>query len=316
MDRSKSSERYMTTVIVAGALCVLVAISTIDLGKIDFYLGLLAIFTIAVGSRMSIKMPRFKSHISVSDTFIFLALLAYGGEFATILAAAEAAASSWRFCNRKITVVFNAATMAISTTAVVLALKQLGLYSPGQFQSAITPQSFVIALSVIALVQFIVNTSLASVHDSLKSSIQWWEAWKRKYIWTFFSYFIGAASAGILVQVASFTGFGIMLATFPVIFFVFLSYRMYLKNVEISVEHAEEAEKYAKDLEAKSAALLESEERFRSAFNYAPIGIGLVAPAGNWLKVNRAMIEILGSTEDEFLASDFHSMTPRSASAW
>src|SRR5204863_8890098 len=85
--------------------------------------------------------------------------------------------------------------------------------------------------------------------------------------------------------------------------------RMYLKNVEISVRQAEQAEEYAKDIEVKSDALRESEERFRSAFDYAPIGIGLVSPAGKWLKVNRAMIEILGYAEEEFLASDFDSIT-------
>lgn len=299
----------MAAVIVAGALCVLIALSNIDVAKMDFYLLLLAVFTIAVGSRMSIQIPRFKSHISVSDIFIFLALLVYGGEFATILAAIEAAASSWRFCNRKITVVFNAAAMAISTSAVVVALKALEIYSPSHFQSSNSPQSFITALSVIALTQFIVNTSLASVYDSLKSHIVWWETWKSKYIWTFFSYFVGAASAGILVQVAGIMGFGIILATFPVIFFVFLSYRMYLKNVEISMQHADEAEQNAKILEAQSSALRESEERFRSAFDYAPIGIGLLSSTGKWLKVNHALTDILGYSEDDFLAMDFQSVT-------
>lgn len=299
----------MAAVIVAGALCVLIALSNINTAQIDLFLLLLAGFTIAVGSRISIQMPRFKSHISVSDTFIFLALLVYGGEFAVLLAAIEAAASSWRFCNRKITVVFNAATMAISTSAVVLALKLFETYSQTPYQSTSNPQNFVITLSLIALTQFAVNTALASVHDSLKNNIPLWETWKSKYIWTFFSYFIGAASAGILIQVAGIMGFGIMIATLPVIFFVFLSYRMYLKNVEISMQRAEEAQEYANNLESKSTALRESEERFRSAFTYAPIGIGLVSPAGKWLKVNRAMIEILGYSEEEFLASDFHSMT-------
>src|SRR5437868_13267459 len=237
MDKSKISDRYMVTVIVVGAACVLAALLTIEVARIDIFLLLLGVFTIAIGSRITIQIPRFKSHVSVSDTFIFLVLLLYGAEFAIFLAAVEAAASSWRFCNRKLTVFFNAATMAISTTAVVLVLRSFGLYSGSQMHwHGENGQSFVIALSVIALTQFIVNTSLASVYDSLKSNIQLWDTWKNKYIWTFFSYFIGAASAGLLVQIADVMGFGVILATFPVIFFVFLSYRMYLKNVEISMQ--------------------------------------------------------------------------------
>ena len=310
MDKSRISDRYMVTVIVAGAVSVSVALLNIDVSRVDIYLLLLGVFTIAVGSRMTVQIPRVKAHISVSDIFIFLALLLYGGEFAIILAAIEAAASSWRFCNRKVTVFFNAAIMAVSTSFVVVVLKAAGLYTAGQTQNvAANRQSFVVALSLIALTQFFVNTSLASIHDALKDRIVLWETWKSKYIWTFFSYFIGAASAGLLVRLAEVTGIGIILATFPVIFFVFLSYRMYLKNVEISMQQAEQAEEYAKVLETQSDALRESEERFRSAFDYAPIGIGLVSPTGHWLKVNHALIEILGYTEAEFLSMDFQSIT-------
>ncbi|MFT3742716.1 MAG: EAL domain-containing protein [Pyrinomonadaceae bacterium] len=300
----------MATVIVAGLVCVLFALANIRVAAIDIYLLLLFVFTIAVGSRITIQIPRFKSHISVSDIFIFLALILYGGEFAVILAAVEATASSWRFCNRKLTVFFNSATMAISTSAVVLVLKASGLYTQEQLHGhGDNTSGFIIALSLIALTQFLINTSFASLHDALKDKIPLWETWKTKYIWTFFSYFVGAASAGLLVQVADVLGLGILLATFPVIFFVFLSYRMYLKNVEISMQQAEQAEQYAKIVESQSDALRESEERFRSAFDYAPIGIGLVSPSGNWLKANHALTEILGYTEEDFLATDFQSIT-------
>jgi len=83
---------------------------------------------------------------------------------------------------------------------------------------------------------------------------------------------------------------------------------MYMKNVEMVTAQAEQAESHAQVLEKQSAALSESEERFRSAFNYAPIGIALVSPDGRWLKVNRALSEILGYTEAEFLTADFQSM--------
>src|SRR5204863_4205615 len=156
-----------------------------DLGRADIYLAMLALFTIAVGSRLTIEMPRFNSHVSVSDIFIFLTLLLYGGEFAVLLAAAEATASAWKFCHKKITVLFNAATMAVSTTAVVWVLKAFGLFHENELHGrAEHRQSFVIALSLIALTQFLVNTSLASVYRTLRDKIPFWETWKNKYIWT------------------------------------------------------------------------------------------------------------------------------------
>jgi diguanylate cyclase (GGDEF)-like protein/PAS domain S-box-containing protein len=300
----------MATVIVAGAVCVLISILNFDIARVDLYLVLLSIFALAVGSRITIRIPRIKSHISVSDTFIFLALLLYGGEYATLLAAVEAAASSWRFCNRKLTVFFNAAAMAVSTSAVVVVLKVSGFYtSVISAGNESVSHNFVIALSLIALTQFLVNTLLATIYDVLKDSATFIETWKSKYLWSYITYFVGVGSAGIMVQMASYMGLGTMLAVFPVIAFVFYTYRMYLKNVEISVQQAEQAEQYAKVLESQSKALRESEDRFRSAFDYAPIGIALVSPLGKWLKVNRALTEILGYSEAEFLSTDFQSLT-------
>ena len=310
MDISKRSDRYIWTVIVAGVIAVGIAVYGVDISRADIYLLLLSVFTIAVGPRMTIRIPRFKSHISVSDTFIFLVLLMYGGEYAIILAALEAMASAWRFCNRKLTVFFNAGTMAVSTTAVVIVLHASGLYAQSRIHGYTgSNQEFVIALSVIAVTQFLFNTSLAALHDSLKEGIHFWETWKSKYIWTFLSYFIGAISAGLMFQIYDILGFGVLLAAIPVIFFVYLSYRMYLKNVEISFQQAEQAKEYAHILETQSDALRESEERFRSAFTYAPIGIGLASPSGQWLKVNHALSEILGYSEEEFLSTDFQSIT-------
>lgn len=310
MSNSTKSDRYMAIVIAAGTACVGLAAFTADWDRANIYLLLLAAFTVGIGSRMTIQIPRFKSHVSVSDTLIFLTLLLYGGGFAIMLAAIEATVSAWKFCNRKVTVFFNAGTMALSTSAVVFALDSLrfAFGTPNVYGHTDDLQTFIIALSVVALTQFICNTTLAAIHASLKEQIPLWETWKSKYIWIFLSYFIGAAGAGIMVQVSERWGFGIILASFPVMFFLYLTYRMYMKNVEISIQQAEQAEEYAKVLETQSNALRESEERFRSAFDYAPIGIGLVSPFGQWLKVNLAMTQILGYSQDEFLATDFHSM--------
>ncbi|GBD26892.1 Aerobic respiration control sensor protein ArcB [bacterium HR30] len=55
--------------------------------------------------------------------------------------------------------------------------------------------------------------------------------------------------------------------------------------------------------------LRQSEERFRSTFERAPIGIALVAPSGQFLRVNAALCEMLGYSEEELLQRDFQSIT-------
>ncbi|MDQ3302229.1 MAG: PAS domain S-box protein, partial [Actinomycetota bacterium] len=56
--------------------------------------------------------------------------------------------------------------------------------------------------------------------------------------------------------------------------------------------------------------LREAEERFRSAFENAAIGMALTEPgSGRYLRVNRALREMLGYSEEELLATSFHDIT-------
>ena len=57
------------------------------------------------------------------------------------------------------------------------------------------------------------------------------------------------------------------------------------------------------DLHTKERALHESEERFRRAFEDAPIGIGLVSAESGWLRVNRVLCDLTGYSEEELLAT-------------
>jgi PAS domain S-box-containing protein len=56
-------------------------------------------------------------------------------------------------------------------------------------------------------------------------------------------------------------------------------------------------------------ALRESEERFRGAFEFAAVGMALVAPDGRWLRVNRALCGIVGYAPEELLATTFQTIT-------
>jgi len=57
-------------------------------------------------------------------------------------------------------------------------------------------------------------------------------------------------------------------------------------------------------------ALRASEERFRGAFEYSPIGMGLVTLDGRFLRVNPALCRIGGYDEDELLGLMFQEIVP------
>ena len=64
------------------------------------------------------------------------------------------------------------------------------------------------------------------------------------------------------------------------------------------------------DRKQAERVLQESEERFRRAFDNAPIGMALVAPrTGRFLRVNRELQQILGYSEAELLQFSFEDIT-------
>ena len=56
-------------------------------------------------------------------------------------------------------------------------------------------------------------------------------------------------------------------------------------------------------------ALQESEERFRLTIDEAPIGMALVALDGRFVRVNRALCEIVGYSSDELTGLTFQAIT-------
>jgi PAS domain S-box-containing protein len=55
--------------------------------------------------------------------------------------------------------------------------------------------------------------------------------------------------------------------------------------------------------------LKESASKFSQAFEHAAIGMSIVALDGKFLKVNNAFMQMLGYSEEEFLSTDFQSIT-------
>jgi len=289
----------MWGIIALGVAASLYSAANIPVSQIDIRFLFLTLITICIGSRITIQIPGVKEHISVSDTFIFLTIFLIGGEPAVLLSATEAFCSSFRFNKKQLTIVFNAATAACSTFLSVYALR-LFFGSIVDLRSGYSAP-FIIGICLLALVQYVSNSGVVAIAVALKSDKQLWMTWRKSFLWTSITYFAGASAAGIIAKLIDTVGFYAFLATTPIIAIVYFTYCTYLKNVEASAAQAEQAELHV-------AALRESEERFRSAFDHAA-GMALVAMDGSWIKVNRSLCEMIGYSEKELLASNFQAVT-------
>ena len=314
MTRERLNQVYLWLVIAAGATVALFSAGHVALRTIDVRFLLLALVTILIGPRLSIQIPRVKAHISVSDTFIFLSLLLFGGEAAILLATAEGLCASLRIGCRVRTYLFNAAVMACATFLTVWTLRL-------SFGETVTwrdlySQNYLIAICVMAVVQYLGNSILVAISSALKAGDKIWISWRKNFLWTSITYFAGASAAGLIARLIGNVGFFAFAATIPIIAIVHFTYWTYMKNVESAAAQAEQARRHVEELschiaeqERISKALRETEAHFRNAFDYAAIGMALVSPQGGWLRVNRSLCDLVGYTERELLESNFQAVT-------
>ncbi|HEV7843904.1 MAG TPA: hypothetical protein VGO69_09405, partial [Pyrinomonadaceae bacterium] len=76
---------FMWLVIVTGGLMCALSVAMLSPSQFGLKFVIISLLTLAFGSRVVVQIPRVKGQISVSDIFIFLALLLLGGEAAIIL---------------------------------------------------------------------------------------------------------------------------------------------------------------------------------------------------------------------------------------
>ncbi|HEX8352756.1 MAG TPA: EAL domain-containing protein [Pyrinomonadaceae bacterium] len=307
--RQRYAQPYLWTVIVLGTVACAFTLARLDPSGLGLRFALISIVTLAFGSRVYVRIPRVRGDISVSDTFIFFVLLIFGGEAAILLAAADAFCSSLRITKKKTVMAFNAAVYVCSTFLAVTVLRA----GFGDIQGLpLGDQSlYITAVCAMALVQYVVNSGLVATGVALRSGLPVWQMWRQNFLWTSITYFAGASAAGIIAKLVESFGLYAFLATAPIVVVVYFTYCTYLKNVEASTKQAELAHQHALEVQQHMEALRASEERFRSAFDNATIGMAVVSLQGRWLQVNRSLCEIVGYSEGELLESDVQRVTHR-----
>lgn len=247
---------------------------------------ILVILTALVASRVSVKIPSFNGTITFSDVFIFLALLTWGISGAVVAATAEAIASSISVSRKVTTYLFN---IGISTTSIWITGQVLSaIYgTPEKLAANLSSSDYFMAVGVMALTQYAVSTTMVAFMQAMKLELSLWHAWKKYYLWVSATFIMASIPAGLVARYMGDFSSVALLTVVPVIALIYLSYETYIRNLN---------------------ALQESEELFRSSFDYATVGMALVSPDGRWLQANESMCDLLQVKEEELINADYRQV--------
>ncbi len=247
---------------VVGLCAFLLALRSLPYENIDLRFLVLVAMTLTIGSRVSIQIPRVCGHISVSDTFIFLTIMLFGGDAGIVLAAIDALLTSLRIAKKTSTRLCNAATMAFSTFVTVECVRYLAGDIVALTAAPYSPLFF-LATCVMALVQYVVNSGTIAIIGAFRFNEPLWESWRKKYLWASLTSITGATAAAVLAKLIGLVGFYAFLGAIPFIGVIYFTYLTYLKNIEASAAQAEQAERHVAELSHHIA----EQERLRGQFS-------------------------------------------------
>ena len=292
VNRTQFGQVYMWSLVIAGAAIVLASLYELPFSELDARFVFLCLMVMA-SSLIAIRIPRVSGRITVADTFVFLTLLLYGGAAAIVVSALEGVAATLIISKRPRTILFNSAILATSTFFTVAFLTWRFGPPVSIIKQGFTAQFFA-AICVMALVQYIANTTLIAIEKANKIKESTWTTWRTYYLWTSVTYFAGASAAGLIAILIDKYGFYAVVTTVPIILIICFTYQTYLKNIEASIEQTEAARLHVEELSKYISELQRSED----------------ARGQLLLRAERARAEAEAANriKDEFLATLSHEL--------
>jgi diguanylate cyclase (GGDEF)-like protein/putative nucleotidyltransferase with HDIG domain len=241
---SKSGRLYLTTVILAGLVVVLRSLYLLYAEPVGYEWFILAGLTLLSGS-FTVKVPTIPARLSVSEAFVFAAVLLFGPAAATMVVALDGLIISlwiFRTSRRAERVLFNFAAPAVAVWIAAHVFFALAGISP-LAQTSRPILGLVLPLIVLAVVYFLLNSWLIAVAVAMEQRGSAFEVWRRNFMWLSLNYFSGASVAVLLLPYVQGPGYafvrviGVLL---PLLLISYLTLKTALGRVEDANRHLAE----------------------------------------------------------------------------
>jgi diguanylate cyclase (GGDEF)-like protein/putative nucleotidyltransferase with HDIG domain len=254
---SQSGRLYVWGVIAAGLTVVGASIYHLSVEPIGNEWFILAALTLISGSA-TVRLPSTYASISISETFVFTAVLLYGPAAGTVIVALDGLVGSFWISKRNPQLhraLFNMSAPAVSawcSANLFFAVARIAplVREPSPI-NAILP-----ALILFALAYFGINSWLITFVIALEKKLNALKVWKTSFGWLSLNYFGGASVAFLLVGYNRTISLGYVGAIIPLLLVLYFTFKAAMGRVEDADKHVEEINRlYLSTIETLAMAI-------------------------------------------------------------
>src|SRR5262249_41784399 len=207
--------------------------------RLDWML-VLALTTL-LSLRAEVWIPGVRSKITLTDMFVCIAMLMLGPWAAAALASIDGLARSLRGSKSRpgTTAFINLGAMNVSVLAAATLATRLFGPLDRLLQGRDRLNELALAIGVITLVNFLVNSGIAATALALYRGRNVIRTWTEDYLWTSPAFFVGALAAGVVSKLILIFGFYLFVISLPIVLLFYAAYRGFLGRVEKSNKRIE-----------------------------------------------------------------------------
>jgi diguanylate cyclase (GGDEF)-like protein/putative nucleotidyltransferase with HDIG domain len=238
---SRLGRLYVLGVIATGALIVAACVYQLYESSVPGQWFLLAALTLVSGSA-TVRLPSSHASISISEVFVFIAILLYGPAAGTVIVALDGLVISFWLAKRHREphrALFNMSAPAISAWCAAHLFFIASGVAPLATQ-ATTLNRVLPSLAACAFVYFALNTWLITLAIAAERRVNALALWIDKFAWLSLNYFFGASVAVLVVSYNRTLDVGFIGVIVPLLLVLYFTFRSTIARIDDADRHVDE----------------------------------------------------------------------------
>ncbi len=248
---------YVTVVIACGFAVVVGSAYSLISEPIGYRWLLLAALTLISGSA-TVKLPSVPASISISETFVFTAVLLYGPAAGTLTVALDGLVISFWLAKRRrelYRALFNMSAPAVSAWCSA----QLFFWTAGiepLVHAEASLDRILPSLVLFALTYFSLNSWLIALAISSETKLSPFKVWRDNFLWLSLNYFCGASVAVLLVVYTREVDLRYIGVIIPLLLVLYFTFKTSMDRVADADRHVEQVNRlYLSTIETLAMAI-------------------------------------------------------------